>query len=62
VQIGLRLNDKDETFRIFDALADGGKIVTPLTKVFYADYYGVLTDKFGVCWSFNCNIGRESIV
>jgi PhnB protein len=62
VQIGLRLNDKDETFRIFDMLADSGKVQTPLAKVFYADYYGVLTDKFGVAWSFNCNLGREAIV
>jgi uncharacterized glyoxalase superfamily protein PhnB len=36
--------------------------VTPLAKVFYADLYGVLTDRFGVAWSFNCNIGREAII
>ena len=60
MSIGLRLNDKDETFRIFDALSDGGCIQASLEKVFYADYYGLLVDRFGVQWTFNCNIGRES--
>jgi PhnB protein len=62
VEIGLRLNNKDETFRIFEALSLGGNIVAPLDKTFYADYYGSVIDKFGVGWSFNCNIGRESVV
>ena len=60
VSIGLRLNDEGETFRLFEALSDGGKVVIPLEKVFYADYFGSVTDRFGVCWTFNCNIGRES--
>ena len=60
VSIGLRLNDKDETFRLAEALSDGGHIVTPLKKVFYADYFGAVVDRFGVRWTFNCNIGRES--
>jgi PhnB protein len=62
VEIGLRLNDKDETFRLFEALSLGGSVVTPLGKTFYADYYGSVIDKFGVGWSFNCNIGREPAV
>jgi PhnB protein len=62
VEIGLRLNDKDETFRLFEALSLGGNVVTPLNKTFYADYYGSVIDKFGVGWSFNCNIGREPAV
>lgn len=62
VTIGLRLNDRNETFYLFDGLSKGGKIVVPLAKTFYADYFGTIVDKFGVAWSFNCNIGRESIV
>ena len=62
VSIGLRLNNKEETFHLFEALAVGGRILTPLGKVFYADYFGSVVDRFGVCWTFNCNIGRESVV
>jgi PhnB protein len=62
VEIGLRLNDRDETFRLFEALSLSGSVVTPLAKTFYADYYGAVIDKFGVGWSFNCNIGRAPII
>ena len=62
ISIGRRLNDETETFRLFEALSAGGHVVSPLKKVFYADYYGSVTDRFGVCWTFNCNIGRESVV
>ena len=60
VSIGLRLNDEGETFRLFESLSDGGNVIVPLGKVFYADYFGSVTDRFGVCWTFNCNIDRES--
>ncbi|MDR2610311.1 MAG: VOC family protein [Clostridiales Family XIII bacterium] len=60
VSIGLRLNNEEETLRLFDALAKGGAVVVPLEKVFYADLYGALIDRFGIGWSFNCNIGREA--
>ena len=59
VSIGLRLNNEDETKRLFSALSENGAVADPLTKVFYADLYGSVTDRFGVHWTFNCNIGRE---
>ena len=62
VSVGLRLNDKGETFRLFEALSEGGRAVTPLEKVFYADYFGSVVDRFGVRWTFNCNIGRETAI
>jgi PhnB protein len=60
VSIGVRLNSRDETFRIFGALSEGGRVIAPLEKAFYADLFGSLVDRFGVRWTFNCNIGRES--
>jgi PhnB protein len=60
VMIGLRLNDEAETLRIFNALSHGGKVIEPLKKSFYADLYGVLTDQFGIAWTFNCNVGRQA--
>jgi PhnB protein len=62
VSIGLRLNDETETHRLFDALLEGGRIVEPLTKTFYADLFGILVDRHEIAWSFNCNIGRESLI
>lgn len=62
VAIGIRLNDKAETFRLFEALSAGGKVTVPLEATFYADYFGAVIDRFGIAWSFNCNLGRESLV
>jgi PhnB protein len=39
-----------EARRAFDALADGGQVQMPLSKTFYSPCFGMLTDRFGVCW------------
>lgn len=36
--------------RVFDALADGGKIEMPPGKTFWSPRFGMLTDRFGVGW------------
>ena len=59
VTIGIRTNNEEETLRIFNALAKGGTVIQPLQKEFFADLFGLVTDKFGINWSFNCNIGRQ---
>ena len=59
VTIGIRTNNEEETLRIFNALAKGGKVIRPLQKEFFADLFGLVADKFGISWSFNCNIGRQ---
>ena len=39
-----------EARRIFDALGNGGKVTMPMTGTFWADAYGMLTDRFGTPW------------
>ena len=40
----------DEARRVFNALADGGSVTMPMEKTFWAEAYGMLTDKFGTPW------------
>lgn len=40
--------------RVFDALADGGRVQMPFQKVFWAERFGVVTDRFGVSWEITC--------
>lgn len=54
VYINLEPDTREETDKLFQALADGGKIEMQLQEMFWGDYYGALTDKFGICWMFNC--------
>jgi PhnB protein len=52
--IMLEPDTRAETDKLFKALAEGGKIEMALQEMFWGDYYGSLTDKFGIQWMFNC--------
>lgn len=52
--IMLQPDSREETKKLFNALAEDGVIEQELQDMFWGDYYGALTDKFGVKWMFNC--------
>ena len=54
VSINLEPDTRAETERLFERLAEGGNVDMPLQDMFWGDYFGALTDKFGVRWMFNC--------
>jgi PhnB protein len=54
VYINLEPDTRAETEELFKALSEGGKVEMPLQEMFWGDYFGSLTDKFGVQWMFNC--------
>lgn len=55
VYIALHPDTRAETERLFKALSENGKVEMELQDVFWGDYYGSCSDKFGVHWMFNCN-------
>ena len=54
VYINLQPDTRAETERLFHALAEGGTVESPLQDMFWGDYWGCLTDRFGTRWMFNC--------
>ena len=50
----LMTDDRGQTESLFNRLAEGGTITTPLGMQPWGDYYGKLTDRFGVQWMLNC--------
>ena len=48
----LSLDAKDDAGakKLFDGLADGGQVTTPLTETFFATSFGMVKDRFGVHW------------
>lgn len=50
ISLALQVKDVDESKRMFDALAEGGKVDMPLSPTFFSASFGTLTDKFGVGW------------
>ncbi len=53
VHINLEPDSREETDRLFNALADGGQITMPLQEMFWGAYYGSVTDRYGVQWMVN---------
>ena len=54
VTINLEPDTRSETDKLFNALAQGGKVDMPLADQFWGAYFGILVDKFGIRWMFNC--------
>jgi PhnB protein len=55
VTINLEPDTRAQTDTLFSALAGGGKVDMPLTDMFWGSYFGILVDKFGIRWMFNCS-------
>ncbi len=53
--INLQPDTRKETKALFDTLSAGGKVSMDLQDMFWGDYFGSCTDKFGVQWMFNCS-------
>jgi PhnB protein len=58
-QILLNMDDSVAGERIFQALAENGKVAMPLQETFWASRFGVVVDQFGIPWSINCERAAE---
>ena len=48
-------SSKKEADRIFDELSKNGEITMPIEDTFWGDYFGSLTDQFGINWMIGFN-------
>lgn len=58
MSISIHPSSRAEADRMFAALSEGGTVGMPLEDQFWGDYYGHLTDRFGIQWMVNFNDGR----
>lgn len=58
--ISVNTKDRDEAARIFNGLAADGQVNMPLADTFWNAYFGTLTDKFGINWMVNCDLGENT--
>jgi PhnB protein len=54
IHIDLEPDSRAETAKLFASLSEGGEVTMPLQEMFWGDYFGSCTDKFGINWMFNC--------
>ena len=48
--LSLNYASPQEARRVFDALSQGGSVTMPMQKTFWAETFGMLTDRFGTAW------------
>jgi len=52
--VNIGLDDVADAERIFQGLAENGKIGMPIQQTFWATRFGMVTDRFGIPWMINC--------
>lgn len=50
IQVNVSVSGVDEVTRIFNALAEGGRVDAPLGPTSWAAAFGMCTDRFGIPW------------
>jgi PhnB protein len=55
VHICLQPDSRAEADSLFAALSAGGTVGMPLQDMFWGDYFGSFTDRFGIQWMINCS-------
>src|SRR3977135_2265845 len=52
--VTIQVTDSAEAERVFNALAEGGKVTMPIQQTYWTVRFGMLVDKFGIPWMVNC--------
>ncbi len=58
--VSLMVDTPAEAERIFRDLGKGGTVTMPIAETFWAQRFGMLTDKFGTPWMINCEKPLET--
>ncbi len=59
IQLSLEVDNVNKIEELFNKMAEGGKITMPLADQFWGAKFGMLTDKFGISWMFNCQLNKS---
>jgi len=53
ITLSIGTRDIDQAEKAFEQMSDSATIVMPMKETFWAERFGMLTDKFGINWMFN---------
>lgn len=57
ISLSIGIDSKEEANQLFTGLSKGGNVVMPMDEMFWGDYFGMFTDKFGVNWMISARTG-----
>ncbi len=60
MQVNVTVADVDEAKRVFEALADGGKVTMPVAATSWSPMFGMCVDSFGTPWMVNADAPPEA--
>ncbi len=55
----LNFDEVADAERVFNALAEGGTTTMPLAKTFWAERFGMCSDRFGTPWMVNAGMAAH---
>jgi PhnB protein len=58
ISLAIGLGDPKRAEELFGNLSDGGTVIMPLSKTYWAEAFGMVTDKFGIRWMVNCDLPK----
>jgi PhnB protein len=50
---------REDADKLFNELADGGKVEMPLADAFWGAYFGMCVDKFGIRWMLSYDYNKQ---
>ncbi|MBK7425652.1 MAG: VOC family protein [Saprospiraceae bacterium] len=57
--ISITTDSREKADHFFKALSEGGQATMPMNDTFWGDYFGMLTDRFGINWMIGFNQGQQ---
>lgn len=52
--VSVAVDNPAEAERIFEELSEGGAVTMPIGETFWAQRFGMVTDRYGTPWMVNC--------
>jgi PhnB protein len=52
--ISYSAQSREETDELFARISEGGTVTMAPADMFWGDYFGSCSDKFGINWQFDC--------
>ena len=59
VHLSINFDNAVQQEKVFKALSEGGVAGMPLQDTFWGARFGMVTDKFGICWMLNYEKSKE---
>ena len=56
IQLSVDVPDQNKIEEVFNKMAEGGTVTMQLAEQFWGAKFGMLKDKYGVGWMFNCEL------